>query len=136
MRDNLLILARASLQLLNGEEASSVCIVTFAEDPTTPYIAVGTFISTDADAAPKYCRLLLFRYKNGQAHMVLEKQMNAALYQMLPFQGKLLVAMGNTVRTVRLSEGLSTTAVSDSTVSLFCGNERTGARISGLHGSH
>jgi hypothetical protein len=84
--------------LLNNEEASSICIITFADDLSTPYIAVGTTILSNDYDETRNGRLILFRYKNGHLNMIAEKEVNGPPYRMLPFQGKLLVAIGSSVR--------------------------------------
>lgn len=91
-------LARASVKLLNGEEAYSACVLHFAGDLTGPYIAVGTIIAPELEQDRKYGRILLLRYKNGQVTIIKEKEVNAVPYQLLPFQGKLLAAIGNKVK--------------------------------------
>jgi hypothetical protein len=48
--------------------------------------------------APRFGRLILFRYKNGHLNMIVEKELNGPPYGMISYQGKLLVAIGNTVR--------------------------------------
>jgi len=73
-------------------------VATFTDDLSTAYIAVGTTIVIEDDDAPRFGRIILFRYKNGHLNMITEKELNGAPYGMLPFQGKLLVAVGNTVR--------------------------------------
>ena len=75
----------------------SVCIVTFADHPNVPYMAVGTTIVLDDDNAARHGRLILFRYKNSQATMITEYELKSAPYRMVPFQEKLLVAIGNSV---------------------------------------
>jgi hypothetical protein len=86
-----------SIRLLTREEALSVCVVTFADDLTTPYIVVGTAIIFEDDDAPKFGRLLLYRYKNGHLTFASEKEVNAAPHTMAAFQNKLLVAVGSSV---------------------------------------
>jgi hypothetical protein len=76
----------------------SLCQIKFSEDLQTSYIAVGTTFVFENEDLPKYGRLILFRYKNGQLNLVTEKEINGAPYQMVAFQGKLLVAIGNSVR--------------------------------------
>ena len=70
----------------------------FTGDLTGPYIAVGTIIAPELEQDRKYGRILLLRYKNGQLTIVKEKEVNAVPYQLLPFQGKLLAAIGNKVK--------------------------------------
>jgi hypothetical protein len=90
--------ARASGKLLCGEEALSVCLVTFIDDPTTSYIAVGTIMMPESNQMIMCGRILLFRYKADQLTMISEKEVNAPPYRLLAFQGCLLAAIGNTVR--------------------------------------
>lgn len=91
------LLARVSVRLLNREEALSVCVITFADDPSSSYIAVGTAIVFEDDDTPKIGRLLLYRYKNGHLNLMTEKELNGAPHSMLPFHGKLLVSVGSSV---------------------------------------
>jgi hypothetical protein len=93
-----ILLARVSVKLLSHEEATSLCQITFSDDLQTPYIAVGTTIVFENEDAPKFGRLILFRYKNGQLNFITEKELNGAPFGMTSFQGKLLVAVGNSVR--------------------------------------
>ena len=93
-------LARVSVKLLNREEALSVCVITFADDLTTPYIAIGTAIILEDDDTPKIGRLILYRYKSGHLHMIAEKEINGAPHAMLAFHGKLLVGVGSSVRKI------------------------------------
>ena len=93
-----LFLARVSVRLLNREEALSVCIITFADDLSTSYISVGTAIIFEDEDTPKYGRILIYRYKNGHLNLVTEKEINGPPHAMLAFQGKLLVAIGSSVR--------------------------------------
>ncbi|CAM4789835.1 unnamed protein product [Rotaria magnacalcarata] len=95
--------AHASVRLLNSEAATSLCVITFTEDPTMPYIAVGTTIVLDDEDTPRSGRVVLFRYMNGQMTMIAEKEVNGPPFRMLPFQGKLLVAIGNSVRLYKFS---------------------------------
>ncbi|CAF4702782.1 unnamed protein product, partial [Rotaria sp. Silwood2] len=95
--------ARVSVRLLNREEALSVCVITFADDLSTPYIAIGTAIIFEDEDTPKIGRILLFRYKNGHLNMITEKELNGAPHAMLAFQGKLLVAVGSSIRLYKLS---------------------------------
>lgn len=90
--------ARVSVRLLNREEALSVCVVTFADDLSSSYIAVGTSIIFEDEDTPKIGRIILYRYKNGHLNFLTEKEINAAPHAMLPFQNKLLVAIGSSVR--------------------------------------
>ncbi len=92
-----LLSARASAKLLNGEEATSLCVISFADDLSTPYIAVGTTIVFDDDDTPRFGRIIIFRYKDGQINMITEKEVSGAPYAMLPYHDKLLVTIGNTV---------------------------------------
>jgi hypothetical protein len=89
--------ARASAKLLNGEEAISVCVTSFTDDLSTPYIAVGTAIIIEDEDTPKFGRIILLRYKDGQLNMITEREINGAPYAMLPYHDKLLVSVGNTV---------------------------------------
>jgi hypothetical protein len=91
------ILARVSVRLLNREEALSVCIITFADDLSTSYIGV------EDEDTPKVGRIILYRYKNGHLNMITEKELNGAPHAMLAFHGKLLVAVGSSVRIKILS---------------------------------
>jgi hypothetical protein len=86
------------VKLLNGEEATSLCVISFGDDLSTPYIAVGTAIVLEDDDTPRSGRIILFRYKNGHINMITEKEVNGAPYGMLPYHDKLLVTIGNTVR--------------------------------------
>jgi hypothetical protein len=95
---SLFISARVSVRLLNREEGLSVCVITFADDLSTPYIAIGTAIIYEDEDTPKYGRIILYRYKNGHLNMITEKELNAAPHAMLAFQNKLLVAVGSSVR--------------------------------------
>ncbi|CAF0960255.1 unnamed protein product [Rotaria sordida] len=95
--------AHTSVKLLNNEEATSLCVLTFADDPSIPYIAVGTTIVFNDEDVPKCGRLILFRYKNGHMNMVAEKELNDIPYRMLPFQGKLLVSIGTSIRLYKFS---------------------------------
>lgn len=95
---NLIILARASVKLLNGEEGTSLCIISFTDDNSISYIAVGTTIISDDDDTVRYGRIILFRYKDGHLNIITEKEINGPPYRMASFHGKLLVAIGNTVR--------------------------------------
>ncbi len=97
------ILARVSVRLLNREEALSVCIITFADDLSTSYIGVGTAIIFEDEDTPKVGRIILYRYKNGHLNMITEKELNGAPHAMLAFHGKLLVAVGSSVRIKILS---------------------------------
>jgi hypothetical protein len=92
------ILARVSVRLLNREEALSVCVITFADDLSTSYIGVGTAIIFEDEDTPKVGRIILYRYKNGHLNMITEKELNGAPHAMLAFHGKLLVAVGSSVR--------------------------------------
>jgi hypothetical protein len=76
----------------------SISIVTFADDLSTSYIAVGTAIIFEDEDTPKHGRIILYRYKNGHLNMVAENELNGAPHAMLAFQGKLLVAVGSSVR--------------------------------------
>ncbi|CAF4245853.1 unnamed protein product, partial [Rotaria sp. Silwood2] len=98
-----LFLAHASVKLLNNEEAISLCVLTFADDPSIPYIAVGTTIVFNDEDVPKCGRIILFRYKNGHMNMIAENELNDIPYRMLPFQGKLLVSIGSSIRLYKLS---------------------------------
>ena len=71
------------------------------DDSTTPYIVVGTTIAFeyDNDRQP-IGRLILFSYRDNQLTILSEKQVNDAPHQIFPFQGNLLVAIGNSVRNV------------------------------------
>lgn len=89
--------ARIAVKLLNREEGLSVCLVTFADDLSNCYIVVGTAIIFDDEDTPKLGRLILYRYKSGQLDFVSEKEINGAPHAMLPFQNKLLVAVGSSV---------------------------------------
>ncbi|CAF0914954.1 unnamed protein product [Adineta steineri] len=96
--------ARISVKLLNNEEATSLCIITFTDDSATPYIVVGTTIGFENDDdEQRLGRLILFRYKNNQLNMITEKEINGSPYKILPFQGKLLVAISNSVRLYKFS---------------------------------
>ncbi|CAF3432385.1 unnamed protein product [Rotaria sp. Silwood1] len=95
--------AHASVKLLNNEEAISLCVLTFADDPSIPYIAVGTTIICNDEDDPKYGRIILFRYKNGHMNMISEKELNEVPLKMLPFHGKLLVSIGNGIRLYTFS---------------------------------
>ncbi len=75
----------------------SVCVITFADDLSASYIAVGTAIIFEDDDTPKHGRIILYRYKTGHLNMVAEKELNGAPHAMLAFQGKLLVAVGSSV---------------------------------------
>lgn len=90
-------LARVSVRLLNREEALSVCVINFADDLLTSFIAVSTAIIFEDEDTPKSGRILLYRYKNGHLNLITEKELNGAPHAMLAFQGKLLVAVGSSV---------------------------------------
>ena len=75
-----------------------MCVVTFADDLSTSYVAVGTAIIFEDDDAPKHGRIILFRYKNDHLNMITEKEVNGAPHAMLAFQGKLLVTVASSVR--------------------------------------
>ncbi len=92
------VLARISVRLLNREEALSVCVITFADDLSTSFLAIGTAIIFEDEDTPKFGRIILYRYKNGQLNLITEKELNGAPHAMLAFQGKLLVAVGSSVR--------------------------------------
>lgn len=93
-------LARVSVRLLNREEALSVCVINFADDLLTSFIAVSTAIIFEDEDTPKIGRILLYRYKNGHLNLITEKELNGAPHAMLAFQGKLLVAVGSSVRHI------------------------------------
>lgn len=95
--------ARVSVRLLNREEALSVCVVTFADDLSSSYIAVGTAIIFEDEDTPKIGRIILYRYKNGHFNFLTEKEINAAPHAMASFQNKLLVAIGSSIRLYKLS---------------------------------
>ncbi|CAF1046921.1 unnamed protein product [Rotaria sordida] len=95
--------ARVSVRLLNREEALSVCVITFADDLSTPYIAIGTAIIFEDEDTPKIGRIILFRYKNGHLNMITEREINGPPHAMLAFQGKLLVAVGSSIRLYKFS---------------------------------
>ncbi|CAF1345272.1 unnamed protein product [Rotaria magnacalcarata] len=95
--------ARISVRLLSREEPLSVCTITFADDLSTPYIAIGTAIIFEDEDTPKIGRIILYRYKNGHLNMLTEKELSAAPHAMLAFQGKLLVAVGSSIRLYKLS---------------------------------
>lgn len=87
-----------SIRLLNREEALSVCVITFADDLSTPYIALGTAIIFEDEDTPKIGRIILYRYKNGHLNLITEKEVNGPPHAMAAFHGKLLVAVGSSVR--------------------------------------
>ncbi|CAF1229242.1 unnamed protein product [Adineta steineri] len=95
--------ARVSVRLLNREEALSVCVITFADDLSSSYIAVGTAIIFEDEDTPKVGRVILYRYKSGHLNMVTEKELNGAPHAMLAFQGKLLIAVGSSIRLYKFS---------------------------------
>ncbi|CAF5122900.1 unnamed protein product, partial [Rotaria sp. Silwood1] len=95
--------ARVSVRLLYREEALSVSVITFADDLSTPYIAVGTAVIFEDEDTPKIGRIILFRYKNGHLNIITEKELNGAPHAMIAFQGKLLVAIGSSIRLYKLS---------------------------------
>ncbi|CAF0737244.1 unnamed protein product [Adineta ricciae] len=96
--------ARISVKLLCGEEAISICTMNFVDDSTSSYIAVGTTIvfEYDNDRQP-IGRLILFSYRSNQLTILTEKELNNAPHQILPFQGKLLVAIGNSIQLFEYS---------------------------------
>ena len=96
--------ARISVKLLNHEEAVSVCMITFADDLSNTYIAVGTAIIFEDEDTPRLGRILLYRYKSGHLHLVSEKEINGTPHAMLPFQNKLLVSVGSSVREEKNEE--------------------------------
>ncbi|CAF3642646.1 unnamed protein product [Rotaria sp. Silwood1] len=91
------------VRLLYREEALSVSVITFADDLSTPYIAVGTAVIFEDEDTPKIGRIILFRYKNGHLNIITEKELNGAPHAMIAFQGKLLVAIGSSIRLYKLS---------------------------------
>ncbi len=72
-------------------------MTSFTDDLSTPYIAVGTAIIIEDEDTPKFGRIILLRYKDGQLNMITEREINGAPYAMLPYHDKLLVSVGNTV---------------------------------------
>ena len=85
------------MKLLTREEALSVCVINFADDLSTNYIAIGTAIIFEDEDTPKIGRLILYRYKDGHLNFVSEKEINGPPHAMLPFHNKLLVAIGSSV---------------------------------------
>lgn len=59
---------------------------------------MGTAVIFEDEDTPKIGRIILQRYKNGHLNMITEKEVNAAPHDMVAFQGKLLVAVGSSVR--------------------------------------
>jgi len=95
--------ARIAVKLLNREEALSVCTITFADDLSNSYIVVGTAIVFEDEDTPRLGRLIVYRYKNGHLNFVSEKELNGAPHAMLPFQNKLLVSVGSSIRLYKIS---------------------------------
>lgn len=89
--------ARATVKLLNGEEGTCLCVVSFSNDLSKFYIAMGTAVIFEEDDVLKAGRILLFRYEDGHINMITEKEVKNVPYSMLPYHGKLLVSIGNTV---------------------------------------
>ena len=90
-------LAHSVVQLSDGEEANCVCLVNFQEDPSNLYVAVGAGIQFETEDRFDRCRIILFRYKNGQTTMITETQVNNIPHQLIEYHGRLLAAIGNTV---------------------------------------
>ena len=90
--------AHTSVNLLNGEEGTSLCVISFANDLSKSYVAMGTAFVVDEDDTVRHGRIVLFRYEDGRVTMINEKEVTNVPYAMLSYHGKLLVAIGNTVR--------------------------------------
>ncbi|UJR27073.1 hypothetical protein I4U23_008375 [Adineta vaga] len=100
--------ARISMKLLNGEEAISLCTTIFTDDLPTSYIVIGTtFISenddNDDEDGQRLGRLILFRYKDNQLTIITEKEVNGIPHRIVPFQGRLLVAIDNSIQLFEYS---------------------------------
>lgn len=92
-----MFIARVSIKLLPFEEALSVCVINFADDLSSTYIALGIAMVLEDEDTPKIARLVLYRYKNGHINFITEKEISGPPHAMLPFHGKLLVAVGSSV---------------------------------------
>lgn len=68
---------------------------------------MGTTFVIEEEDAPRLGRIILFRYEDGHVQMITEKEVKNVPYAMLPYHGKLLVAIGNSVREFDIIVGFA-----------------------------
>ncbi|MEW5313036.1 MAG: hypothetical protein WDW38_004630 [Sanguina aurantia] len=86
----------ASFPLEPLEMPCSISSASFADDPSSYYV-VGTAIVSPQEVEPSKGRILVLSYSAGQVTLVCEKEVRGAVYNVLPFQGKLLASVNNKV---------------------------------------
>lgn len=64
-------------------------------DDTAEYYAVGTALVRPEELEPTKGRILLFQVHNGKLHLITEKETRGCVYNINPFQGKLLAGINS-----------------------------------------
>ena len=87
-----------SVQFSLTETATSVLSMNFDNDPANNYYVVGTSYVNEDEPEPRFGRIVLFKYTDNKLMEVCEKEVKGAPFCMVNFNGKLLVAVSNTLK--------------------------------------
>lgn len=90
----------ASYALQASEWGVSVASVTFSDTDPTAYYVLGTAFVRSDEPEPNKGRIVVLQYsgEERQLTVVTEREVKGAVYQVLPFQSKLLITCNNKVQ--------------------------------------